>query len=407
MSIKPDAPAIGQIELFTKGSEVTGKQFNLKGQLISFEIFEGLNQPNYSSQVVITVLDPDNILYPNITGNELVLIAFKSAFNKENENFVKVYQTVEVEKFLDDQNRQCVIIHCRTPYNIVGKMVYFQKVFPDISSKECLEQVTQQIEKGFSSYQVNAKYNKNFEESLFKRPFNVPSRNWEWIIDYWVKNSVQSGNHQNQTLFYFWDDKNGLNFKQNRSLIKENPKHMLLLMKNKFSPLVQHGIIHRFEITEQTSVENQLYNKTVQPFVVDLSTSNFALGQNTAVDKINDNIKQSQEEVFKNDLLGQTSNRVFVPLNYATEWKLMGTQLNDTTVKTNITNQIYEDTTYTTYALAEIAGDVEICPGDLVNIARIDRNGVIDTQDSSIWLIRQIKHTVTYDRYIQTLELMK
>nr|DAF95519.1 MAG TPA: hypothetical protein [Myoviridae sp. ctCo31] len=33
-------------------------------------------------------------------------------------------------------------------------------------------------------------------------------------------------------MFYFWDDKNGLNFKSNKSLIQEDPKHILMLMKN-------------------------------------------------------------------------------------------------------------------------------------------------------------------------------
>lgn len=408
MSHKPSAPAIGQIILFTKGSDATGKQFQLKGSLVNFEIYESLCSPSYSSTMNITVLDPDNILYPQIRGNEIILLGFKSAGNKENENYTKVYQTIEAEKFVDEQQRQCVIIYCTTPYNVIGKMVYFSKVFDSTSSKQCLEQVCQILERGFQSYTVDAKYNKNFEDSLFTRPLNVPNRNWEWIIDYWVHNSVAQGKKSYSSLFYFWDDNNGLNFKQNKTLMAEEPKHVLFLMKNNFKPVVQHNIIDRFEVIEQVSTKNQIYNKVVQPFVVNLSTSEFASGQLDQEDKNTDTLKQDQKEYdISNNLFGQSKNRIFVPVNYATEWKLMGSQMNDTTVKTNITNQIHEDTNYTTFAYAEIAGDVTRCPGDLIQLVRLDRDGVIDKNDQSIWMIKSIKHTVTYDKYIQTLEIMK
>lgn len=404
MQVKPSAPAIGTISLFTNGSDATGKQFNIKNSLVNLEIFEGLNQPNYSQQMNITLLDPDNILYKEITGNEVILIGFKSAMNKENENYVKVYQTIEAEKIVDDQQRQCVTIYCTTPYNIIGKMVYFSKVFENTSSKDCLENVCQILERGFSGYQVDAKYKKNFEDQLFSRPLNVPQRNWEWIIDYWVHNSVAQGNKTYSSLFYFWDDNNGLNFKQNRQLMKENPKHLLLLMKNTFQQIVQHGIIQRFEIQQQVDTKKQIQNKTVSPFVLNLNTSDFALGKQNQENQ--DSLKETPYQI-QNDLIGQQYNRVFVPLNYATEWKLMGQQMNDTSVKTNVTNQIYEDTKFTTYALVEIPGDVTRCPGDLIQLARIDRNGNIDKNDSSIWMIKTVKHVLTYDKYIQVLEIMK
>nr|DAF95522.1 MAG TPA: hypothetical protein [Myoviridae sp. ctCo31] len=47
------------------------------------------------------------------------------------------------------------------------------------------------------------------------------------------------------------------------------------------------------------------------------------------------------------------------------------------------------------------------CPGDIVQIVRIDRNGVIDKNDSTNWIIKSIKHQISYDKYIQVLELMK
>jgi hypothetical protein len=47
------------------------------------------------------------------------------------------------------------------------------------------------------------------------------------------------------------------------------------------------------------------------------------------------------------------------------------------------------------------------CPGDIVQIVRIDRNGVIDKNDSTNWIIKSIKHQLSYDKYIQVLELMK
>lgn len=406
MSVKPQAPQIGLLELFTKGSEATGKQFNIKQALVQFEIYEGLNQPNYQSQMNLTVLDPDNKLYPEITGNEVILIGFKQSNNKEDENYIKAFQTIEAEKIIDEQQRQCITIYCTTPYNIVGKMVYFQKVFEKTQSKDCLENVCSIIERGFQNYQLDVKYEKNFEDQLFARPLNVPQRNWEWIIDYWVHNSVQQGSSTFGQLFYFWDDKNGLNFKQNRQLLKEDTKHILFLMKNTFAPLVQHNIIQRFETTQQVDTKKQIKNKTIQPFVLNLDQSEFALGKQNNTDEKQDYLNEKIDN-FQNDLFGQSYNRVFVPINYATEWKLMGSQMNDTSVKSNITNQILEDTQYTTYALAEISGDITRCPGDIVQIARIDRNGKIDTSDSQLWMIKQIKHIVTYDKYLQVLELMK
>lgn len=405
MSTKPQAPGIGVITLFTKGSSATGKQFNLAGSLVSFEIYEGLNQPNYSQQMNLTVLDPDNTLYKEITGNEIVIVGFKSALNKENENYVKPFQTIDAEKYIDDNQRQCVTIRCTTPYNVIGKLVYFSKVFDNISSKDCLEQVCSVIERGFSGNQVKCEYEKHFEDSLFQRPLNVPQRNWEWIIDYWVHNSVAQGSSTYSSLFYFWDDKNGLNFKSNKSLIQEDPKHILMLMKNSAQSLFQHGIIQRFEVEQQVDTKKQLKGKTVQPFVVNLNTSEFALGKSGNDEKMDSVTEQTYN--FENDLIGQQNNRVFVPLNYATEWKLMGTQMNNTQIKTNVTNQIYEDTTYTTFAYAETPGDVMRCPGDIVQIVRIDRNGVIDKNDSTNWIIKSIKHQISYDKYIQVLELMK
>lgn len=408
MSVKPSAPAIGQIILYTKGSDATGRQFQLKGALVSFEIYEGLNQPNYSQQMILTVLDPDNKLYPEIKGDEVILIGFKAASNKENENYVKVFQTIEAQKIIDDQHRQCITIFCTTPYNIVGKMVYFQKVFDKIDQKQCLEQVVSVIEKGFQSYTIDAKYKHDFEEQLFQRPVNVPNRNWEWIIDYWVHNSVAQGQKTYSTLFFFWDDKDGLHFKSNHSLISKDPKHILFLMKNNFYSVVQDNIIQRFEIQEQTSTQKQIINKTISPVVVDLVTSNFATGNLQNESKNTDTVKQPDQVYdIRNNLIGQSKNRIFIPLNYATEWKLLGTQLNDTTVLQNITNAVHEDQNYTIYALAEIAGDVTRCPGDLVQLVRLDRDGNIDKQDQSIWVIKTIKHQVTYDRYIQTLELMR
>lgn len=352
-----------------------------------------INEDIETGFVTGTLLFMDDILQYNdaYNGTETLHISFSSVDDSfvEFKPYEKIFRIIRHEHKLNNSTgnvRATKLTFVSNPA-VINDSIKLRKVYKNTSASSFVDQCCDIL---------NVDIPRNIEETLHAKDFCAPCVSPLDMIN-WIKLTSQS-KINNGSDFYFFENKDGINFKSLDTLKTIKPTHKLI-----YKPAVDnytYNIIFKLDKPKGYDIQDDIRfgGSGATVFTHDAITKqynryHYGIDNITRINPVN---PRGAEYEFNNDSYVQ-----FWPANQS--YGLMS--LNSNTHSALLRSMSKTSINWKTINV-EIAGNVDIKSGDIIELVIPSPNKGIRIDESGNWLVKKLRHAITPHSFYTQLELI-
>lgn len=371
---------------------------DLSGSFYSLSIEESMDSGMMSGE--LSMIDSYGLTNGlGMRGDELVDISFKSTLidGSESEQFVKRFRVTRynTNDNPDALNKKFVILSLVSEAEGKNEFIKISKSYNQVGAHQIVQELLETL--GYDKEKINV------ESTLYNRDIVIPNLSPLRAISY-LATFCQSGESASKgdSNFYFFENRNGVNFVSGSSLTQKDPVAKLTYAGTSehlmFNKILKYSRVRGYNIQDQARNGGlgamvhsySLVNKNYRSFYMD-----------------NDHAKEiypklNAEKWYGGDLEPTRQSYVeFRSEDQMYKFLNMGSNGNAAAIRA-----INKTGLQSKRALCTVPGNTNLTTGDIVTVQVAVEDDNAGTSDSGNWMISKIKHQISKGTYIMHMELV-
>lgn len=373
--------------------------YEMSSAFLTLEISEGIS--NGLMVGSISINDDANLFDTelNLRGDELIDISFFSK-RLDLSNASRFTKRFRINSYDDVVNagtmsRRIVTVKFESIGAINNEFIRVSKSYSNTGSHVIVSDMLKLI-----GYPIEGQ---NIESTLYNKDIVIPNMTPLETISHIVAN-VQSGdsNNQGDSNFYFFEDRDKVNFVSGTSLYKKPIAAELIYDHandaTMFNKILKYHRVRGMNIRQQlrdgglgcTIYSNSLADKQYK------ITTISGIGVKKIFKTLN------SDSWYGGDISDNlTACTQHLPEDQMYRFLNAGSNGNSAGIR-----RVNRSSINAKRSLAKIPGNTDITSGSIIDIKTPDLNGDINTRDSGKWLVNRITHLITRESYTMDLELV-